>query len=75
MQAATEQQMQQIGKMKKKKMTKTTQPPLSGQPDSSSPGPLSQTAPALHLRESTSEIYAKRTQFKFGSDAASHGRQ
>ena len=75
MQAATEQQMQQTGKMTKRKMIKTIQPPLSGQPDSSSPGPLSQTAPALHLRESTSEIYAKRTRLKFGSDAATHGRQ
>ena len=35
MQAATEQQMQQIGKMTKIKMIKTIQPPLSGQPDSS----------------------------------------
>ena len=42
---------------------------------SSSPRPLSQTAPALHLRASTSEIYVERTRLKFGSDAASHGRQ
>ena len=75
MQAATEQQMQQTGKMTKRKMIKTTQPLWSGQPDSSSPRPLSQIAPALHLRESTSEIYVKRARLKFGSDAASHGRQ
>ena len=74
MQAATEQQMQQIGKMTRK-MIKTIQPLWSGQPDSSSPRPLSQTAPALHLWASTSEIYVKRARLKFGSDAASHGRQ
>ena len=47
--------MQQIGKMTRK-MIKTTMPLWSGQPDSSSPRPLSQTAPALHLWASTSEI-------------------
>ena len=67
--------MQQIGKMTPRKMIKTTMPLWSGQPFSSSPRPLSQTAPALHLWESTSEIYVKRTRLKFGSDAASHGRQ
>ena len=67
--------MQQSGRMTKNMMMTATTPLWSGQPFSSSPRPLSQTAPALHLRESTSEIYAKRTRLKFGSDAATHGRQ